>query len=136
VGVGHPVTGGTGGQPPASAPAKAQGGPPKEPPEEPRQRERPAKPRRWSLPRTRRYLSRFSLAGLTGALAFLSSAMHWYPLVTFWQVVADLALAAGVPSGHGHTYGTLQAASAWASIIPPPGWTADRTAELGALAAN
>jgi uncharacterized membrane protein len=66
----------------------------------------------------------------------VSSAMHWYPLVTFWQVAADLALATAVPPGHGHTYGMLQGAAAWASIIPPPGWTAQRTAELGALPAN
>jgi uncharacterized membrane protein len=66
----------------------------------------------------------------------VSSAMRWYPLVTFWQVAADLALAAAVPPGHGHTYGMLQGASAWASIIPVPGWTAERTAELGALPAN
>jgi len=57
--------------------------------------------------------------------------MHWYPLVTFWQVAADLALAAAVPAGHGHTYGMLQGASSWAAIIPPAGWTADRTAALG-----
>jgi uncharacterized membrane protein len=66
----------------------------------------------------------------------VSSAMHWYPLVTFWQVAADLALAAAVPAGHGHTYGMLQGAASWAAIIPPAGWTADRTAELGNLAAN
>jgi uncharacterized membrane protein len=66
----------------------------------------------------------------------VSSAMHWYPLVTFWQVAADLALATAVPPGHGHTYGTAQAAAAWASIIPPPGWTPQRTAELGTLPAN
>ncbi|MGH3171296.1 MAG: alpha/beta-hydrolase family protein, partial [Trebonia sp.] len=66
----------------------------------------------------------------------VASAMHWYPLVTFWQVAADLALAAAVPPGHGHTYGMLQGAAAWASIVPPPGWTAQRTAELGALTAN
>jgi uncharacterized membrane protein len=66
----------------------------------------------------------------------VSSAMRWYPLVTFWQVAADLALATAVPPGHGHTYGTLQAASAWASIIPPPGWTPERTAALGRLPAS
>jgi uncharacterized membrane protein len=66
----------------------------------------------------------------------VSPAMHWYPLVTFWQVAADLALATAVPPGHGHTYGMLQGASAWASVIPPPGWTAERTAELGALTAS
>jgi uncharacterized membrane protein len=66
----------------------------------------------------------------------VSSAMHWYPLVTFWQVAADLALSTAVPPGHGHTYGMLQGTAAWASIIPPPGWTAQRTTELGTLPAN
>jgi uncharacterized membrane protein len=66
----------------------------------------------------------------------VSSAMHWYPLVTFWQVAADLALATAVPAGHGHTYGMQQGASSWAAIIPPAGWTADRTAALGNLAVN
>lgn len=66
----------------------------------------------------------------------VSSAMHWYPLVTFWQVAADLALAMAVPPGHGHTYGMEQGAAAWASVIPPPGWTPQRTAEVGALSAN
>jgi uncharacterized membrane protein len=66
----------------------------------------------------------------------VSSAMHWYPLVTFWQVAADLALAASVPAPHGHTYDMLQGAAAWASIIPPSGWTNAQTAELGRLAAN
>ena len=66
----------------------------------------------------------------------VSTAMHWYPLVTFWQVAADLALATAVPPGHGHTYGMVQGAAAWAAIVPPPGWTNARTAELGKLAAN
>lgn len=65
----------------------------------------------------------------------VSSAMHWYPLVTFWQVAADLALATAVPPGHGHTYGMLQGASAWASIVGPPGWTNARTAAIGDLPA-
>jgi uncharacterized membrane protein len=66
----------------------------------------------------------------------VSPAMHWYPLVTFWQVAADLALATAVPAGHGHTYGMLQGTAAWAGIIPPPGWTSARTAELGRLPAS
>jgi uncharacterized membrane protein len=66
----------------------------------------------------------------------VSSAMNWYPLVTFWQVAADLALAASVPAGHGHTYGMQQGAASWAAIIPPPGWTQARTTELGSLAVS
>jgi uncharacterized membrane protein len=64
------------------------------------------------------------------------SAMHWYPVVTFWQVTADLALSTAVPPGHGHSYGMLDGASAWASIIPPPGWTAERTEALAGRLAN
>jgi len=66
----------------------------------------------------------------------VSPAMRWYPLVTFWQVAADLALATAVPAGHGHTYGMYQGATAWASIIPPPGWTTSQSAALGALVAS
>jgi uncharacterized membrane protein len=66
----------------------------------------------------------------------VSSSMHWYPLVTFWQVSADLALSTAVPPGHGHSYGMLDGASAWASIIPPPGWTAGQTAAVARQAAN
>lgn len=66
----------------------------------------------------------------------VSPAMRWYPLVTFWQVAGDLALATAVPAGHGHTYGMLQGTGAWASVIPPPGWSQARTAELAALPAN
>jgi uncharacterized membrane protein len=66
----------------------------------------------------------------------VSSVMRWYPLVTFWQVSADLALATAVPAGHGHTYGMLQGTAAWASIIPPSGWTQARTVALGELPAN
>ena len=65
----------------------------------------------------------------------VSSAMHWYPLVTFWQVAADLALSTAVPAGHGHTYGMLQGAASWAAILSPAGWTADQTAALGNLPA-
>jgi uncharacterized membrane protein len=66
----------------------------------------------------------------------VSPAMQWYPLVTFWQVVADLALSTAVPPGHGHSYGMRDGASAWASIIPPPGWTAERTDALTQQPAN
>ena len=50
-------------------------------------------------------------------------AMHWFPVVTFWQVTADLAVAGGPPAGHGHHYGP-EVATAWAAILHPPGWTA------------
>jgi uncharacterized membrane protein len=30
--------------------------------------------------------------------------MFWMPLITFWQVTADLPFSTGVPQGHGHKY--------------------------------
>jgi uncharacterized membrane protein len=55
--------------------------------------------------------------------------MRWYPLVTFWQLTADLANAERVPPGHGHGYGAL-VADAWAAILPPDGWTEADTVRL------
>ncbi|MCS3788840.1 putative membrane protein [Tsukamurella ocularis] len=55
-----------------------------------------------------------------------SPAMAWYPFVTFWQVSADLANAAGVPDGHGHNYGTALV-DAFAAVLPPAGWTSADT---------
>ena len=36
--------------------------------------------------------------------ADVSGAMRWIPLVTFWQVTADLALGFSTPPGHGHNF--------------------------------
>jgi uncharacterized membrane protein len=58
--------------------------------------------------------------------------MFWIPLVTFWQVTADLPLATGVPDGHGHTY-TAEFVDGWAELLQPPGWTdakAERLREI------
>ena len=51
-----------------------------------------------------------------------SDAMRWFPLVTFFQVSADLAVANSVPDGHGHKFGLISV-DAWAEVLPPPGWT-------------
>src|SRR5690606_26178213 len=59
-------------------------------------------------------------------------AMRWYPVVTFLQVTADLALAYGAPDGHGHQFHTA-AVAAWAAIHAPPGWTAADSARLTAV---
>jgi uncharacterized membrane protein len=58
--------------------------------------------------------------------------MFWIPLVTFWQVTADLPLATGVPDGHGHTY-TAEFVDGWAEIIQPPGWTDAKAEQLRAI---
>ena len=55
--------------------------------------------------------------------------MRWYPIVTFWQVSADMTNAASVPGGHGHNYGD-SVLDGWAAVAPPDGWTADDTERI------
>jgi uncharacterized membrane protein len=56
-----------------------------------------------------------------------TASMRWYPIVSFWQVSADMTNAAGVPGGHGHNYGN-SVLDGWAAVVPPGGWT-DRDTE-------
>ncbi|WP_245234063.1 alpha/beta-hydrolase family protein [Mycobacterium sp. PS03-16] len=56
-------------------------------------------------------------------------SMRWYPIVTFWQVSADMTNAAAVPGGHGHNYGD-SVLDGWAAVAPPPGWTAADTERI------
>ncbi|HZB49521.1 MAG TPA: alpha/beta-hydrolase family protein, partial [Mycobacteriales bacterium] len=56
-------------------------------------------------------------------------AMVWIPVVTFWQVTADLPMAAEVPSGHGHKY-NAEHVDAWTLILQPTGWTPEQTDQL------
>src|SRR2546423_2695291 len=46
-------------------------------------------------------------------------AMRWYPIVTFWQVTADLIFADDTPLGHGHRYDGEEAA-AFAQMAETP----------------
>jgi uncharacterized membrane protein len=53
----------------------------------------------------------------------------WIPLVTFWQVTADLPLSTGVPDGHGHNY-HREFVDGWARVLQPAGWTPDKAEQL------
>jgi uncharacterized membrane protein len=55
--------------------------------------------------------------------------MRWYPVVTFVQLTADLALAYRAPPGHGHQFHAA-AVPAWAAVTDPPGWTPSAAQEL------
>ena len=59
----------------------------------------------------------------------VNPAMSWYPLVTFWQVTADLTHAKEVPDGHGHNYGDL-ILDGWVAVAAPEGWTARDTGRV------
>jgi len=52
--------------------------------------------------------------------------MRWYPVVTFCQVIADLAHGESMPAGHGHNYADT-VLDGWVAVAPPQGWTAADT---------
>ena len=60
-----------------------------------------------------------------------TALMRWYPVVTFWQVSADLTNAEGVPGGHGHNYSN-DILDGWVAVAPPHGWTAADTERIRA----
>ena len=58
-----------------------------------------------------------------------TASMRWYPIITFWQVAADLTNAVSVPPGHGHNYGD-HILDGWAGVAPPHGWTREDTERI------
>ena len=58
-----------------------------------------------------------------------TASMRWYPIVTFWQVAADMTNASSVPGGHGHNYGDY-ILDGWAAVAAPPGWTPTDTERI------
>ncbi|WUM29201.1 alpha/beta-hydrolase family protein [Nocardia salmonicida] len=62
----------------------------------------------------------------------VSPAMSWYPIVTFWQVAADLPRAQTVSDGHGHNYGNLLP-DTWAAVARPPDYTPELAARISAF---
>ena len=58
-------------------------------------------------------------------------SIRWIPVITMLQLGADQMVANDVPDGTGHQFGTAPV-DAWATILPPPGWTAADTSRLAA----
>jgi uncharacterized membrane protein len=59
---------------------------------------------------------------------------RYLPLVTFWQVSADMIFATSVPDGHGHTY-RAEYVDAWNAVLQPRRITSGDLAALRAKAA-
>ncbi|HEX6248602.1 MAG TPA: alpha/beta-hydrolase family protein [Nocardioidaceae bacterium] len=59
----------------------------------------------------------------------VSPDMFWIPVVTFWQVSADLPSNYDVPAGHGHRYLELYV-DGWTAVARPEGWTEADSARL------
>ncbi|MEO6761018.1 MAG: alpha/beta-hydrolase family protein [Candidatus Saccharimonadales bacterium] len=62
----------------------------------------------------------------------VSPAVHWYPIVTFWQIAIDQVYGGDMPAGYGHNYTNTSAAS-WAAITQPQGWGPNNTIRLQTL---
>ncbi|MGI5122505.1 alpha/beta hydrolase [Marinactinospora thermotolerans] len=59
----------------------------------------------------------------------VSEDLRWRPIITWWQITADMAVSTRVPEGHGHAYGTEQLDS-WLALTDPPHWTDHDTERL------
>jgi uncharacterized membrane protein len=63
----------------------------------------------------------------------VSPSLRWVPVVTFLQLLLDMALGLAVPMGHGHLYHFSHYIDAWQAVIDPPGWSPESTADLKAF---
>lgn len=61
----------------------------------------------------------------------VSTQFSWFPLVTGWQALFDLANAGGVPWGYGHLYKASDNLDSWAAVTRAPGWTPAQLTALG-----
>lgn len=61
----------------------------------------------------------------------VSPQLSWFPVVTGWQTLFDLANAGGVPWGFGHLYLSSDNLMAWDAVTQPPGWSSSQLAALG-----
>lgn len=48
------------------------------------------------------------------------SVMSFLPVVTFWQLTADMAMSNSVPGGYGHRYFETETVPAWAGVLGLP----------------
>ena len=60
----------------------------------------------------------------------LTDDFVWFPLVTGWQMLLDMAGAANVPEGFGHLYSKQANADAWVAVLRPDGMTGEKAQEL------
>ncbi|SFZ85528.1 Uncharacterized membrane protein [Devosia enhydra] len=60
----------------------------------------------------------------------VAARLNWYPVVTFFQLALDMALAQTSPIGFGHVYAPTDYLDAWVALTDPPGWTPEALARL------
>ncbi len=63
----------------------------------------------------------------------VSPELRWYPVVTFLQLVLDVAMATTSPMGYGHVYAPEHYVDAWMEVTDVQGWTPEEVARLKEL---
>jgi uncharacterized membrane protein len=53
----------------------------------------------------------------------VSPDLRWYPVVTFLQLIVDMAAATDAPMGYGHVFAPEHYIDAWREVTDPPGWS-------------
>lgn len=53
----------------------------------------------------------------------VSPSLRWFPVVTFLQLVLDMAVAGDAPLGYGHVYAPQHYIDAWLEVTAPQGWS-------------
>jgi uncharacterized membrane protein len=61
----------------------------------------------------------------------VSPRLRWYPVVTFLQLLLDMAISTTTPVGYGHVYAAAHYVDAWEAVTEP-GWAPDDIARLKA----
>lgn len=61
----------------------------------------------------------------------LTEDFVWFPLITGWQMLLDMAGAGNVPEGFGHLYSKQANADAWIAVLRPEGMTEEKAQDLG-----
>jgi uncharacterized membrane protein len=63
----------------------------------------------------------------------VSPDLRWYPIVTFMQLLLDMAIGLAVPIGHGHLYAHAHYIDAWLAVTAPEGWPSNEVERLKQL---
>lgn len=62
----------------------------------------------------------------------VSPQLTWYPVVTFLQILLDMAMATTTPMGYGHVYAPEHYIDAWVEVLGVTDWPAEEIARLKA----
>jgi uncharacterized membrane protein len=66
----------------------------------------------------------------------VSAQLRWYPVVTFLQILLDMAMATTTPMGYGHVYAPEHYVDAWVEVLGVTDWPAEEIARLKAAFAR